>query len=358
MSPTTQQARVYDLLVRDLEQAILADVHAPGTQLPSEAELGRSYGISRISVRKALSELESRGLVFRRAGKGTFVQYPSANGRTPVLAPIGMSAPYMPSGAGSPLFLNPIHESVADHCFELGYRLEWVHVKAVSQVERDSLSGLICVSWPEEAIGGLAEIAERGVPVVMVNRSPKGMKLNSVTIDHCASARKAVEYLVQLGHRDVAMLVGDTSVSYMRERHQGYREALDSCGVGYDPELVIRCASWEPDEVWNQLRRCLSERKVTALFIVAGIYTAPALTTLHRLGRGVPQDVSVITFDDVPNPLYPIVPSLTAVRQPLAALGRRAVEMLHQAQRKGVQEPIAEVLTAELVVRDSCRAIS
>jgi len=263
----------------------------------------------------------------------------------------------MPSSSGSPLFLNPIHEAVAEACFELGYRLEWVHVKAVSQMEKDSLSGLICVSWPDESLAELAEITERGVPVVAVNRSPAGTRLNSVTIDHQAYAGRATEYLLQLGHRDIALVVGDLNLSYMQERYQGYREALNAGGVDHDPQLVVRCAGWQAEEVWDRLSHCLSRKRVTAVLTAAGIYTAPTLTALHRLGREIPRDISVISFDDVPNPLYPIVPALSAVRQPLEALGRRAVEILHQAQRKGTQKPVNEVLPAELVIRDSCRKV-
>ena len=119
---------------------------------------------------------------------------------------------------------------------------------------------------------------------------------------------------MHLGHRQIAFVTAASGRAYMLERLAGYREAIESSGNGFDTELTWRLENGEPDDVCARIEALLSSRSPTALFVAEGQCAGTILTALHRLGCSVPGDISVLVFDDIPNPLYPIVPALTSPR--------------------------------------------
>ena len=152
---------------------------------------------------------------------------------------------------------------------------------------------------------------------------------SSVSIDDQAEARRAVEVLIQKGHRKIAVLldsVRDHSISELRYR--GYRQALADHGIPLDPELVAETGAFNMVAAYEGTRRLLERRRdFTALFVIADSMAVAAMKALHDGGRRIPEDCSIIAIDGIDISNY-TVPTLTTLIQPQAAMGEEAVRIL------------------------------
>lgn len=202
--------------------------------------------------------------------------------------------------------------------------------------------------------GALRSVA-RSLPVVVTGRALKAANLVSLDFDHREGARLATQHLIELGHRRIAFIGGVHEHPDAIEREQGYRAALASAGLPFDPALVVPGAFTEYSGV-SAVERLLDERvPFTAIFAANDQMAVGALLTLHRRGRRVPDEVSVVGFDDVASSMFS-VPPLTTVHNPIQELGElsaRAMLALLAGER-----PQAEVPVPRLVVRESTRAVA
>jgi LacI family transcriptional regulator len=173
----------------------------------------------------------------------------------------------------------------------------------------------------------------------------------SVRIDNVAASREATEHLLGLGHRRIAFLGGPVSSTTVQDRARGYRAALKVASRrGF--ATIVRCGEFTEESGYTMTRELLSvSRPPTALLcandrIALGAYAAAADT-----GRRVPDDVSVVGFDDTPIARY-VRPTLTTVAIPTYEMGRVAMRLL-LAQLQGTGQAELEILPTVLVVRDS-----
>lgn len=351
MKRVQAKKRVYDELIADVETSIRRREFLPGDYLPSEKEMTERYGISRLSVRRALTELQAQGLIEKRPGKGTFVRDPHEQGMGKGM--IGISIPQDHDFDNGNPFLSQVHKSISSACFQLGYRVELLHTAGLSRLSSSSLNGLICVSYWNSDITRLNDVARVGIPVVLINRVNDSDGFHYVTIDHREWARRAVEYLIGLGHRRIALAGMIAEQNYMQERVRGYQIALAENGIPFDERLKVFFPS--AASMREQLDALLRMQKPTAIFIAGGFAADALLTSLYRLGYKIPDSVSVVCFDEVSVSLQPLAPPMTVVRQPLNELGRRAVDIIDRVRIGQVREPVREVVQAELVIRNSCR---
>ncbi|MHC4886940.1 MAG: GntR family transcriptional regulator, partial [Planctomycetota bacterium] len=304
-----KKSTVYSGLVEEIRGGIASQRYGAGSLLPSEAELGRAYGISRLSVRRALSELESLNLIVKKPGKGTFVRE-AAPAEKKKHAPIGFASPFPLDNRASHLFLGPLYTAVCDACFDRGYRVEWVNHRAVEEIEKDSLSGLICASWNTAEMEALASSVDSSIPIVMLNRSPEQPRLFGIGVDDREWSRRAVDYLALLGHQRIAFVSSSMHQGYTQRRLAGYRQALDDRGIKFDQDLLLSLNGHTPDVVHEQMTEFCGKSNFTALFTAEGISASPVAMSLHQLGYSIPEKVSFLTFDDVPSPFAPLVPPL------------------------------------------------
>lgn len=205
------------------------------------------------------------------------------------------------------------------------------------------------------------QLANTGVPTVLINSQAEEQSgvLHSVTVDDTAGARLAVEHLLTLGHRSIAYIgAGNRPMSNQR-RLQSYRDTLAAAGV--QP-----CRRWEviapgEDELHEDdvaagraLLVPLLEAGVTAVCCYNDMISVGALMACREHGIRVPEELSIVGFDDIPVAQY-ITPRLTTVHQPIRDLGRCAMQMLLDLLRE--QTVQNRVLAPSLVVRDSSAAL-
>ena len=192
---------------------------------------------------------------------------------------------------------------------------------------------------------------DKAVPLVLVNNSLSGPLIYSVCTDHRSGAREVMRYLTQMGHRSIGFVAGPENGRSARERAEGYLEGLQTHGLPSRPELVIPGLG-RLDDGLEALRLLLSRRDPpTAVFCYNDLAAIGLLSAAARLGVRVPDDLSVVGYDNILMSAY-TTPTLTTVEQPKQQMGRHAVELC--ARRLAGEEVPNMVLTGTLVIRESC----
>ena len=190
------------------------------------------------------------------------------------------------------------------------------------------------------------------IPVVAVDPHTGPAGFPTVDADNAAGAVAATEHLLALGHRRIALLGGREDLESARLREQGFRHAMAAAGVPVDPELV-RVGGYRPETASAPAHELLSlPDRPTAVFAANDISAIRTIEVAHELGLRVPQDVSVVGFDNVPESVL-CDPSLTTVAQPLHDIGATAVRMLVELLAGREPTPGHVCLPTRLVVRDS-----
>ncbi|NLD75741.1 MAG: substrate-binding domain-containing protein, partial [Acidimicrobiales bacterium] len=217
---------------------------------------------------------------------------------------------------------------------------------------RDRADGLLIVSLPPPP-EALEAIVDAGVPVVLVDSAGDGVPV--VRIDDVAGARLATGHLLELGHRRIGF-IGDAPTNPLgfvssANREQGYREALAEAGIAFDPAL-LRHGAHDRDVALRLSSQLISSPEPpTAIFASSDVQALGVIEAARALGVKVPDDLSVIGFDDVEVSAYA---GLTTIRQPLFESGFLGARLLLDSLQ-GSEPPTAvqHELELELVVRDT-----
>lgn len=209
--------------------------------------------------------------------------------------------------------------------------------------------GLV-ISGPRRDDPTLEPLVNEGFPIVLQGSLP-GFRGPSVDVDNVAGARRAVEHLIELGHRRIGC-VTNAPLAYTAasERLEGYRQALQAAGIVFNETLVAE-GEFDAPSGHRAMTRLLAADRVSAVFAASDVVALGVIGALREAGQRVPQDVSVVGFDDIPLAAY-VDPPLTTVRIPAFELGLTAGQALvDQVARR----PVADrtLLPIELVVRAS-----
>jgi len=194
------------------------------------------------------------------------------------------------------------------------------------------------------------------VGVVVIDRRVEGVAVDTVRGDSQGGAYQLVRHLTELGHRRIALLGGPPDLSVSRERAVGYAQALCEVGAPVDPALQLFGAfAVESGRRMMQALLALPVRP-TAIFAASNFIAAGALQALRAAGLRTPDDLSVVVFDDLPDP-YVTAPQLTVVVQPAYALGQTAAQRLLERIGQPCMEGVCDVvLPVQLIVRYSAQA--
>ena len=190
----------------------------------------------------------------------------------------------------------------------------------------------------------------QSLPVVVTGRSLKAAGLVSLSFDNFEGGRLATHHLLQLGHRRIAFITGDTRHPDAKERQRGYRAALEAAGVVPEPALVIP-GQYTEDSGRLAVERLLDSRQpFTGIFAANDQMAFGAALGLHRRRLQVPHDVSLVGFDDVATATFSI-PPMTTVHHPVVEMGQIAARAMLQLLA-GVT-PHEQLPAPRLVVRES-----
>lgn len=192
------------------------------------------------------------------------------------------------------------------------------------------------------------------LPVVVTGRSLKSPGLFSLNFDNFEGARMATEKLIMLGHRKIAFVAGDQQHPDATERHRGYKAALEQAGIPYDPNLVVPGMYFEESGVHAIEELIRRKKPFTAVFAANDQMAWGVALGLHRRSIRIPDDISLIGFDDLSVSAYTL-PPLTSVRQPANDLGRLAALAMLELLRG--ERPAYKVPAPLVIERESIRNI-
>jgi len=213
----------------------------------------------------------------------------------------------------------------------------------------------------------LAVLEKRHVPTVLIGREMKPQAMSAVIVDNVAGARAALEHLFTLGHRQIAFIRGPKMLADSRERWKGVRTFAHDTGLALDPKMIVDLADpYDPTagiEGGYKLTQELLRRKrpFTAIMAFDDMTAFGVIRALNKSRLKVPEDCSVIGFDDV-SPAAFYTPPLTTVRQPMETMGAIGVGILLDAINASLQNraftPLHRKVAPELLVRESTKALS
>lgn len=200
----------------------------------------------------------------------------------------------------------------------------------------------------------LDELRRRDIPFVVVDhRGELGIDVPSVGATNWLGGRTATEYLLSLKHRRIGLISGAATLRCSLDRIAGYRAALESAGITIDPEL-IRPGNHDQATGYEQTCALLDlPDPPTAIFAGCDVQAMGVYSALRARGIRIPEQMSVIGFDDVQLSAL-VTPTLTTIHQPLAEMGRTATSMLLRLIAGEPLDSIRAELTTSLIVRESC----
>ena len=208
-------------------------------------------------------------------------------------------------------------------------------------------------------ISYLRELKERRrIPVVFINRCREDIGKDFVIVDNMLGAYEAVSYLIKLGHKNIAYLSGPTRISTLQKRFTGYKKALEEHGLKYDERLIMELPDVKMESGYQFMKELLEEsHPFTALFTVNDVVAIGASKAIREAGLRIPEDVSVVGFDDIKLVSYLEVP-LTTVNQQQHTMGSDAANILiDRIEKKITDEPQQIVLKPQLIIRKSCAVL-
>lgn len=253
-----------------------------------------------------------------------------------------------------------IVRTVEDRCFAAGYNLvlcntddeperQGVYLQVLGERRID---GVIVVSTGDDAS---LRIMLQGLkmPVVLVDREIDGLPYDLVETAHQQGALLATRHLVSLGHRRIACIRGPEGLAPADQRVAGWRAGLAEAGLDTEEDALLWQGDFSSQSGYEALHAILrSDRRPTAVFVCNDLMAIGALCAAHEAGVRVPDELSVVGFDDIELARF-ASPPLTTVAQPKRRIGALAVDMLIERVSRRRHEVRSMVLEPELVVRSS-----
>lgn len=220
------------------------------------------------------------------------------------------------------------------------------------RLEQRAVEGVILLNTPLEEPLGLPSVSIGGYPAVG--------ETTRVLLDNYRGARAGAEHVIGLGHRRIAVIKGHAWRPASQERWNGIVDSFEAHGMQVNPKLVIQLQAQislreqaTPEEGYRAAKTLLSHGlSFTALLTFNDLTALGAMRAFHEAGLRIPQDISVVGFDDIPSAAYHL-PGLTTLRQPLQHMGALASRQLLKliAQRGAKSEDL--IVEPELIVRES-----
>lgn len=362
--------RLYNYVLDDIRKGTLRS----GDRVPSEKELARKHGVSRITSMRALQNLERAGLVERIRGKGTFVVRDpnrldslrsSADGHPPRSRRLtSRIALLMPDA--SPAYGLELMNAIEERAGERGLSLVLKRTRGQQEEEEraidalmssDSVDGVIVFPVNGEFYNAsLLRMVLANHPLVLVDRHLKGINASSVYTDNHAAAQEITGFVLESGHRHVAFVSSPpANTSSIEDRLHGFRAAFSQRGIGTDRQhLLIDLTSGFP----NPETKIAGDREAIRAFVsrnesITGFVASeyPIALIIHDVFSGLGRlKGKLIACFDSPRGQF-VEPRFTHIQQNEREMGRRAVDLL-LAQLEGHPTPNQSIVPYQLVRLD------
>ena len=360
----SMQAQVESFLLNRIE----SDVWPVGARIPSERELAGELDVSRTTVRNAVLALTARGLFDRSVRQGTFVRRSPAP-RTALRASTGTlgyvvckeKSQRRPIAAEA--FYFDVFLGLEEETSRSGRHTLFTYLDDYDSAELETFGAFL-----EKVDGIIVEEARNpilletarssGVPTVLLAPTNAIEGLDLVTMDLAAGAKKAVRYLRDLGHKRITIVNGPLRLESARIRFLAWKEAMAETGAVADERMVDGDGGWSAEAGAAAMARLLDRcPDLTAGFCANDLLAIGALSALAERSRRVPDDVSVIGFDDTELARHSS-PPLTTMKIHSRDMARAAARRLLERIENGGLPAVKIEFPIDLVERKSCREVN
>ena len=260
-------------------------------------------------------------------------------------------------------FYTELVDVIEEAAYDEGYSLLLCHTgrdvakerKYISLLRTHRVDGIVWAPTGRLEDYPAAEFKSFAIPLVFVDRVLSSFQsYDSVLLNNRAAGFQATNYLLDLGHRRIAMISGADFLEPARERSDGYRDALRKRGIPVDEDLV-RNGNFREAEAFEECRKLLAEsERVSAILVANNPMLIGVMRALKHFDLSCPNDVSVVSIDDFPLAIV-LNPPLTTVRQPVREMAELALRLLlRRLSREPNGEAIHRLLEPTLIVRESC----
>ncbi len=383
-----QLARAIEIHIRDLNIR-------PHTKLPSENELNELLGLSRSTIRKSLEELKMLGCVYCKQGQGTFVTDVFANSTREVLKPEPASPDTVDSSPGTvhpwqdsgmmtgnkkkkgligllvPTMLNEIYprivRGVEDVASARGcsvfigntYANRDRELTLMQEMIGRNVDGLILepthARFDQPGTRTFKLLKSFPLPFVLIDNDIPGLESSQVIIDDYRGGEVATRYLIGQGHRSITYIFKETVLPAL-DRRDGFLAAMKSAGLhGGESCLCPYTENEEPQNPGYFLtkRLLMQENRPTAIFYFNDELAIHGMRAIHDAGMHIPQDISIIGFDNIPSAAAPDI-RLTTMEHPKYFCGRWAADILFDQIDRGTDSLRRRITVhPELVKRET-----
>lgn len=262
-------------------------------------------------------------------------------------------------------FFAEVARGIEDNGFEQGYSVIICNSDNNQEKEQfytsvlfeKQVDGIIFLSTGEstDLISTLQKLQELERPVVIVDRVVPGAYIDSVMTDNTEGGWLATSHLIQLGHRRIGCISGPSALSPSADRLTGYRKALAENDIPVDESLIVGGDFHYQGGYTNTINLLRSDNAPSAIFALNDLMAVGAIAAARKMGKRVPEELSVIGFDDIALASY-TCPQLTTIAQSKYEMGILATNLLFDRIRNSSLHPRFRTLETSLVIRKSTAA--
>jgi len=348
----------YEMVKQYVTHLLRDDLIPYGGKLPSEHDLMEKFQVSRQTIRQAFGELAAEGLVYKEQGKGTFSNYDKGAKRSQIVAVV---TTYL-SGFVFPGIISGVEEVLSDE----GYMMLLSNTNNIKEREAQYLSNVMehhvagiiieptISSRPNTNSKLLGDIENMGIKTVFINACYDDFDSAYVLLDDTRGGYTAAEYLLQLGHRRIAGIF-KTDDKQGVQRKEGYLGAMAAYGAAADHRLIGEYETANMYDYPYMFAQSLirTDDYPTAFFCYNDQCALMVIQAVKDKGLRVPEDISVVGYDDSISPMHSEV-KLTTIRHPKKAMGIQAAKFMVDMLEGRMEKP-QKIYEPELIVRKSCR---
>lgn len=341
-----------------LDQRIRSGEFKPGDRIPSERDLAKTLDVSQMTVNKAIALLVREGWLHREHGNGTYVncdlQVPA-----PANVTIGFAIPALSATIEEDYFISSLLRGIQKASFDrpISLRMLDAHDQSLGEtISQSDMDGFIVVDLLDKNRASIDRLAREGKRILILGASDESVSAPYIDGDNIGGTTEAVEHLLSLGHTRVAGLFALIETWNSKQRHHAFVETMARSGHRVPLERILIDGGngrQITEQTADRLRKLFRGDDRPTAILCGGFFIAlDAMHLIKSIGLRIPEDVSLVGYDDPTSARY-LNPPLTTVRQPLDDMGEQSIVHLYDWIHLGTTPPARTVHKQSLVIRSS-----
>jgi len=260
-------------------------------------------------------------------------------------------------------FWTLLHLGIFEECIKRGY---FVTLSFISTKMKDEAYNFVLnerrfdgyILLTQEVADLVFEvISKRKIPTVLVGHNEENCGIFSIDVDNLAGGYKATKHLIELGHKEIGIMLAGMNLKESVDRLKGYKRAMKEAGLAVSNENIA-IGDYSQRFGYETMHCWLNDKpQLTAVFCASDTLAMGALLALYKSNINVPKQFSIVGFDDLNFSKY-LIPPLTTIQQPIFKKGKKAAKLLIDQIEKKVTDPVSINLEPELIIRESSGRIS